>query len=432
VLIALAVLGCLGLGVAFANRFAGPMPPRRLVMSTGRPGGAYYEFAQQYRRALATQGFTLDIVPGAGSIETLARLIARQADVGFVQGGTAAAVDTSGLTALGSVFYEPLWVFHRRAMGLTSLSGLPSRRVAVGEPGSGTRALALQLLADNGVTPTNATLVDLPSGDTEAAFAAEAIDAALVVASPRAAFVHRLLADPAVELMSERRDLAYRSRHPFLSSVRLGEGAIDMTRNLPREDKTVLATAASLVVRDGIHPDSVRLLLFAADRVHRAPDLAEPAIRFPSEALIELPLNEQALRYLRSGPSWLERRFPFWLAGLLDRTLLVLLPVVTLLFPLFGFVLPMLDRWQRARIGRWYAALRDAEQRCASSSPEVVDTEIARLRAIQRDVGALRETPTLHLGELYHLRTHIDVVLERLQRRRAEVDGDRAASRHVA
>ena len=431
-LVTLAVVSALALGVAVANRFAGPLPPRRLVMSSGRPDGAYFEFARQYARALAEQGFTLEIVPGAGSVETVARLTAGRADVGVVQGGTAPAAGGTGLTALGSVFLEPLWVFHRRGTTLSTLADVKGLRVAVGEPGSGTRALALLLLADNGIAATNTTLAGLPSGELERAFATEAIDVALVVASARAPLVQRLLAAPGLEVMSERRDLAYRSRHAFLTSVRVGEGMVDMTRNLPRQDKVLLATVASLVVREGAHPDSVRLLLFAAGRVHRTPDLGEPAGRFPSEAFVELPLNEQAIRYLRSGPSWLERRFPFWMAGLLDRTVLVLLPLVTLLPPFLGFVLPMLDRRQRARIARWYAALRDAELRCASPDRSVVDGEIARLREIRRDVGDLRDTPALHLAELYHLKMHVDLVLGRLERRRAGLDAARGAERHTA
>lgn len=260
--VTVAVLVALAIGVAAANRFAGPLPPRRLVMSTGREDGAYYDFGKQYRRVLAGHGFTLDLVPGAGSIETLTRLMAGTADVGFVQGGTAHAVDTSGLTALGGVFDEPVWVFHRRAVRVTDLSDLKGRRVAVGEPASGTRLLALQLLNDTGVTAANSTLRELPSDAVEAALLGDAVDAAFVVASPRAPLVHRLLAAPDLTLMSERRHLAYRTRHAFLTSVPIGEGVIDMARNIPPEDKVLLAARASLVVRDGIHPDLVRLLLF--------------------------------------------------------------------------------------------------------------------------------------------------------------------------
>jgi len=127
----LAVLVALAIGVAAANRFAGPLPPRRLVMSTGREDGAYYAFAGQYRQALARQGFTLDIVPGAGSIETLTRLATGTADVGFVQGGSARAVGAPGLTSLGE------------RLDRASLGHSPARRAAgrpvrtPGPPGRG-------------------------------------------------------------------------------------------------------------------------------------------------------------------------------------------------------------------------------------------------------------------------------------------------------
>ena len=413
----LAVLVALAIGVAAANRFAGPLPPRRLVMSTGREDGAYYAFAGQYRQALARQGFTLDIVPGAGSIETLTRLATGTADVGFVQGGSARAVGAPGLTSLGGVFDEPVWVIHRRAVRLADLSELRGRRVAVGEPGSGTRLLALELLSDTRITAANTTLRELPTVQVEEALRAGTIAAAFVVASPRAAVVQRLLAVPDLALMSERRHLAYRNRHPFLTSLPIGEGMVDLARNIPPEDTILLAARASLVVRDGIHPDLVRLLLLAADRVHRTAAAGEPAARFPSESLVELPLNEQAVRYLRHGPSWLERTFPFWLAGILDRLVLVVLPVATLLLPVFGVVLPMVERRQRARIARWYGVLRAAERRCAESSGEEIDAEIGRLRDVRRQAAEMRETPVLLLGELYLLLWHIDRVLERLERR---------------
>ena len=430
--VTVALLVAVALGVLVANRFAGPLPPRRLVMSTGREGGAYYHFAQQYRQVLARHGFTLDVVSGAGSIETLERLTAGSADVGFVQGGTAHAVGTTGLTALGGVFDEPVWVFHRRSVPVTALTDLAGRRIAVGEPGSGTRLLALQLLNDTGVTAANSTLRELPGPEVEPALLGGAVDAAFIVASPQAPQVHRLLAAPELALMSERRHLAYRTRHAFLTSVPIGEGMIDMARNIPPADTVLLATRASLVVRAGIHPDLVRLLLLVADQVHRRTSATEQSTRFPSEASVELPLNDQAARYLRTGPSWLERTFPFWMAGLLDRLVLIVLPVVTLLFPLFGWLMPMFERQRRARIARWYGALRAAEHRSANAEGPGLETEIARVRDIRRRVAELRDTPVLHLGELYHLLMHIDRALDGLERRRAALASESATPRVVA
>jgi hypothetical protein len=412
------VLVALILGVLAANRFAGPLPPRRLVISTGREDGVYYHYALEYRRILASHGFTLDIRPGPGSMATLRQLVLGEVDAGFVQGGTAPP-DASGVTALGSVFYEPLWIFYRTALRVSYLSELRAKRLAVGEEGSGTRELALRLLADNDVTNDNARLIPLGGVEAERALTSGAIDAAFFVVSPRADIVHRLLANDGIELMSERRHLAYSGRHQFVAPLQIGEGMLDIARNIPRQDKIVVGVTAELAVKAGIHPDHVRLLLNAAYRVHRKGGLLERPGQFPSDANLDLPLNEHAARYLRVGPSWLERTVPFWLAGILDRLVLIFLPVVTLLFPLFGLVLPLMDRRQRRRIARRYERLRESAIRGESSSPVAVDAEIESLRNLRREVVEETDVPLMYFGELFHLTMHIDLVLERLEQRRA-------------
>ena len=78
------------------NRLVEPLPPRLITFSAGREGGAYYTFAREYRRLAAADGFVVDILPGAGSVQTLQRLAGGQAMAGFVQGGTAEAVPKTG------------------------------------------------------------------------------------------------------------------------------------------------------------------------------------------------------------------------------------------------------------------------------------------------------------------------------------------------
>ena len=415
-IIGLTAIAALGLGVAIANRFAGPLPPRRLVISTGREDGAYYQYALEYQRLLAAQGFTVDIQPGPGSIATLQRLAAGEVDAGFVQGGTATS-PPPGVTALGSLFYEPLWIFYRRGLTMSYLSDLRGRRLAVGEVGSGTRELTLRLLADNEVTEVNTRLLPIGGSSAEAALASGEVDAAFFVVSPRAELIRRLLARQDVELVADRRHLAYAGRHRFVATLRIGEGMLDMARNIPHQDRAVVGVTATLAVRDVIHPDLVRLLLGAADRVHRKGGLLERPGEFPSEEHLELPLHDQARRYLRLGPSWLERTFPFWVAGILDRSVLVILPVITLMLPLFGLVLPLLDRRHRRRLARRYELLRESSLRGESASPEAVRTEIQYLEELRREVAEDTDVPPVYLGEVFHLTMHIDLVLERLKLR---------------
>jgi len=427
--IALPVLLALAVGLAAVNRFAGPLPPRTLSISTGREGGAYHQFALEYRRLLARQGFTLVIEPGPGSVETVRRVRHGEVTVGFVQGGTAADADAEQLVSLGSLFYEPLWIFHRRALRLTSLGELRGRRVAAGEEGSGTRVLALQLLAASRVTPQNTEVLALTNDEAAAQLRDGRIDAALFVISPRAAIVDRLLRDPTVELMSERRHRAYTSHYAYLTSLTLGEGMVDLAQDVPREDKTLLATTAALVARADIHPDLVRVLLGVAHKVHYGGGLFEREGAFPASTNLQLPLSEDARRYLRDGPPWLERILPFWGAGIVDRLIILLVPVVTVLVPITVVSATLIDRHIRRRIGRWYRTLRHLELRLDTVSSDDLDREIERLHALEAQITRRSRLPLEYMKQLYDLKLHIDLIRARLEERRRE---DSASSRGPA
>ena len=72
------------------------------------------------------------------------------------------ATSTSSLMSLGSVFYMPVVVFYR-GTGLTQLSQLEGKRIAIGREGSGTRMLALKLLEANGIEPGGDTTLVPPT-----------------------------------------------------------------------------------------------------------------------------------------------------------------------------------------------------------------------------------------------------------------------------
>src|SRR3954468_9813197 len=133
-----------------------PAPPRRVVLATGQDQGAYAQFGRRYAQILKENGIDVRLRKTAGAAENIALL--RQpggdVDIAFVQGGAdedrpAASADgeaeDDGLLSLGSLFYEPVWLFYRadsaerllKAPELTSLAQLAGWRVNIGEPGSG-------------------------------------------------------------------------------------------------------------------------------------------------------------------------------------------------------------------------------------------------------------------------------------------------------
>ncbi|GFO71485.1 hypothetical protein BJAS_P1037 [Bathymodiolus japonicus methanotrophic gill symbiont] len=93
-------------GFWFAYQFVAPPPPKKIVISTGSETGSYYKIAQQYRVELAKEGIELEIISSSGSGENISRLINKQADIAFIQGGT--GNNEPGLYSLGSPSVFPL------------------------------------------------------------------------------------------------------------------------------------------------------------------------------------------------------------------------------------------------------------------------------------------------------------------------------------
>ncbi len=314
----LLLLVAIGFAIAIAK--LEPPPPRSFKIAAGAPGGAYHAYAERYRAILARDGFDLQVVETAGAIENHRLLADGEVELALLQGGATPAPaagaesdepDEPGLSSLASLFYEPIWLFHRADQPLEQLTELAGRRVAIGGEGSGTRALALQLLAENGIDEADAELLSIATKEAVTAIEEAAIDAAIFVTSADSAFVTRLVGDPGIELLSIRRSLAYRKTYPFLSRVLLGEGVLDLERDLPDEDVSLLATAASLVSRDDLHHALVSLLLGAMEEVHGGVGRFSAAGAFPSEHYVDYPLRAEARHYLENGPSFLQRYWAF-------------------------------------------------------------------------------------------------------------------------
>jgi uncharacterized protein len=411
----------LSLGAVFVYFFVRPLPPRSFTISTGRPGGAYHAVALEYQKVLARKGYRLQVLPGAGSIETLERLRSGQALVGFVQAGTASMVDASGLSALGSLFYEPIWVFYRKLHPLADLRELRGKRVAIGEAGSGTRPVALQLLRLNEVTEATTELLPLSHQAAADQLAGGNIDAAFFVLSPAAPIIQELLTHREIELLTIRRHLAYSSRLPHLTSITLGEGIVDLRANLPSSEKTLLAVTANLAARDDIHPELIRLLLGVAEEVHRRGGLLERPNQFPSDTLVELPLHEDARHYLRRGPSWLERVFPFSVAVMIERVVLLLLPAFGLVFSLVSLVPAILRSRVRSRIGRCHQMLHDIDRKISGLRLREIEPEVHRVKVLQADLTQRPLPPRPLIGEFYDLQVYCALVLGRLDERRREL-----------
>lgn len=412
-----------------AWRVLDPLPERRLVIATGPEQGAYQAFAERYKPLLEAQGLRVELRPSQGTRQNLQWL--RDAGSGvhaaFVQSGVADAdvggEDEPALLSLGSVAPEPLWLFYRPgrlprgAPPPTRLSELEGWRIHTGPAGGGTGALLRQLTAANGITTP-----PVPADEREAVHAVVEllqgrIDALAMVSAADAPLVQYLLRTPGVALFDFAQAEAYARRFAFLTPQRLPRGVVDLAADQPPADVRLVSATASLVVRADLHPALQQLLVQAAGAAHTGGGWFARPGEFPNDQTSEFALADEAARHYRNGPPWLQRHLPFWLANVVDRMWLVLLPLLAVLLPLARILPPLVTLRLRSRVYRWYAHLRALEaelERDGADLPSLAQ----RLEQLDRQTEKIG-VPLAYAHELYDLRAHIHGVRKRLAQRAA-------------
>ena len=402
------VAGCLW--VSF--RFLEPIPPRKIVLASGPASSLYHLHAQSYKEALAREGVTLEERMTDGAGDNLRLLLDRNSgvDVGFVEGGVARFPEANSVVMVASLYYEPLWIFVRRGEPIDALAQLAGKRIGMDAPGSGTHAMALPLLAASNVTPANSSMLQMPPEQAIGALKIGYLDAMLIVGGVRTPAILTALKDPALGVVSLAQANAYPPRYPYLTQRTLPAGAIEFVPLVPARDVALVSTEAMLAARDDLHPAIVTLLLEITRDLHDDQGYFEGPNEFPNVEQVDLRVSPDAIRHKRYGPSLLSRHLPFWAAALLERFVILVVPLLVVMVPVIRF-LPQVMSWRvRSRIYRWYGELTLLERDVRSREGELpIERWLADLDRIQRSAERVT-TPASFASEAYTLREHIDLV----------------------
>ncbi len=407
-----------------------PMPPKRVVLATGPEQGAYAAFGKRYQEELKRYGIEVVLRPTAGSRENLRLLQDAKNDVqlAFVQGGSSAAQASAEepdesklpLMSLGSMFYEPLWLFYRveaakklnREGVIRDFSQLRGLKVNVGARGSGIPGVMNRLLLANLMERDDIERSNLELTPGVMALLEGKLDAAALVSAPESPLVQMLLQTPGIRMYEFAQAEAYARRYRFLSAVTLPRGVVDLSRNVPPQDVVMVAATCSLVAREDMHPALIHLFVQAAGRIHGGGGWISRPGQFPTPQNSEFPLARDAERYYRTGPPLLQRYLPFWAANLVDRMWVALFSIVAVLIPLARIVPPIYQFRIRSRIFRWYRNLRQIEDEFARG--KLAQSELLeQLNALDAKAERIM-VPLAYADQLYALRSAIGLVRKRL------------------
>ena len=406
--------------LALAYWWLDPMPPKRITLATGPAQSAYDELGKRYAQALKSYGIEVRLQPSQGAAHNLALLRQGEVDIAFVQGGTGVPTEDEELESLGSLFVEPVWFFYRseaarkvRPQGrLAALGDLQGLRLNVGAEGSGVPSLMQRLFEANRINPAGMKLSYLDQTPAVVALLAGEIDALVLASAPESLMVQMLLQTPDVRLMDFSQSEAYARRFSFLTPVTLPRGVVDLARDIPAQDVRLIATTTTLLATPDVHPALLQLFSQAALRLHGPAGWFNRAREFPNAGQTEFPLAQEAERTLKNGVPLLQRYLSFTLANLLERMWLALGIIIAILLPLSRIVPPLYTFRIRSRVFRWYAQLKQIEDRiqAGDGSREELLQDLQQL-----DARAARvKVPLSYAEELYALRQHISMVRGRL------------------
>jgi hypothetical protein len=300
---------------------------------------------------------------------------------------------------------------------------LISKKVSIGVSGSGTNFLAKQILHDNGVDKTNATLLELNSKVSKEKLLNNEIDALFIVSSSKTNIVKDLLSNPNISALSFKRSYAYDSKYSYLASLVLYEGTIDLYRNLPYDNINLLTTTANLISSDALPDELVRLVLIQAKKIHSKKDIFEKEFQFPNLNNLDSKIHEEATKYLTYGSSWLEKIFPFWIASNIDRLKILIIPLLTIMIPLLKGVIPLYVFTMRSKIYKWYKHLDKISLKINKKatnnniSKSDISNAIEELVSLKKEIEAHTKVPLSYRGEYYNLLLHVDFIMDSIKKR---------------
>ncbi len=241
-----------------------------------------------------------------------------------------------------------------------------------------------------------------------------------LVAGMESGNVHKIIEDPGIKIYDFQMAPAYANLIDYLEVVTLPKGSLDLNPVTPSRNINMQATSTVLLVNDDIHPAIQYLFLKASKDLNKRykPFFNRPG-GFPAYTDQSVPESSIAARFYEKGLFPLDHYLPFWLAGPVERLLIVLIPLFAVVFPVAHFLPTILANMTERKIFRFYGELKLLEAELAALRPdESVDEIVAALDKLAARAGRLR-VGIRYQQRRFILKDHITEVQQAAERHRA-------------
>lgn len=318
-----------------------PFPDRHIYFATAYPNSDWTQLADGSARILDKSGLDVLVLQTDGAVDNVARLndSANPVNAAYTYGLALKPDDLEGIYSLGSISYDPVWIFYNKNLTgeIKSLNELAKHRVGLGPVKSGSYQIAKKIfdVVEISVDGNAHFLPNAIQKNGDKLKSGE-IDAFIVVSTDFDPVTKELLQMPNIAVFDFKNAAAYAKKFNSFVALTLPADSIDINKQVPKQNISLLATTTSLVVKRSMHPDlQLALLMAAKDANRNSPNLFfAKRGEFPRYVDPSIPISPIAERFYDYGPPHAMRYLPYWLAGLVDRAWLLLLTIVAIFYPL--------------------------------------------------------------------------------------------------
>lgn len=268
-----------------------PLPPE-IRIAAGAKGGLYHRLAEQIAiRMQATLGRPVRVLETKGTGENREKLLSGGADVALFQAGGASM---DGLAGLAPLYPDAVFVIVRKGSSIRSVDQMSGRAISIGPQGSGTRTMAVGLLAQFGVDPASLKQSERYFADL---LTNPDLEGAIVTAGLLNQDLERLMATRQFEILPISDGPALAVRERTISPYTVPRGVFAQGPPVPDRNIPTISTTAMLVSRMDAPPRLVSLVLDAIYRGDLQMDF--PIIIEESEAKTRTiyPVHPAARKY---------------------------------------------------------------------------------------------------------------------------------------
>ena len=387
-------------------------PPEKIVIAAGPKGGFYDTTSLEIRRLLQAKGINVEILNYTETSKIIGDVndLKSPISLGFLAQKIEAGV-YKNVISLGSIMKDPLFIFQRLGLALTSPAEFRDLKVGVSPKNTGSRAITDIVLMSYGILPDSANLIPLSLFEMQRAVEEGTIDVGFFLQPATNTVVASLGERGLATLVQTEHAQSITKKFGHLSAVTIAKGSFSVIKNLPAKDTQMVAVPVTVIAKHDLHPAIVTALALALKEIVASPTLISVPGEFPSmEIEHTFEDSSRAAEIYKLGTSnepFLYRHLPFKVAGVLDSLTLILSVLVSVYVILLHLLEP-LKLWLEKKPLRQLHALEDLH--ALAQSRALTQRELAKAAAIEeyfelhhnahgRSTQYAREIKKLHLKD---------------------------------